>query len=51
MGGGDALVVLAHRDRLRRLKEPARPVGQFLKIHGFPSILRRCGVLAAQHKT
>src|SRR5436189_3286593 len=33
MCGRDALMMLAHGDRLRRLKEPARAVGQLLKIH------------------
>ena len=36
MRGGDALMILAHRDGLRRLQEPARAVGQFLEIHFYP---------------
>ena len=32
----DPLMMLAHRDRLRRLQEPAGAVGQFLKIHQLP---------------
>ena len=46
----DALVMLAHGDRLRRLQEAARPVGEFLEIHAYPSNLRRCGVLSTQTK-
>ena len=33
MGRRDALVMLANRNRLRRLQEPARAVGQLFKVH------------------
>ena len=34
----DPLVMLAHRDGLRRLEEAAGAVGQFLEVHRLPSV-------------
>jgi hypothetical protein len=44
-------MMLAHRDRLRGLQEPARAVGQLLKIHRFttPAFRGRYGVALVQH--
>ena len=39
MRGRDPLMMLADRNRLGRLQEPARTIGQFLKVHESPFCL------------